>query len=448
MNNFSSRIEKIFRDIFFILFLLLISGYILLPKAFPKLNIRIGPISLYITEIYIFLSIIFIIALIIKNKFRIEKIYFFNYFLFFFTIFILALSIGLYSYRDIIYILRQSALFYYSLFYFIVFYLFNEVKKIKYFIITILVCSNLLIFVFLVRYLGFGSKIFGSSVNYMTGGYYFPIAILLILEINLIEIIKKKFLIILISLDILVLIILSVLENVRGNWIAIAIAIIFSFILARNKKKFLIYASILLLMLVILFIIAGFIKPQLFENTLNEIKSLKSFFLNDAGDNQNVAVINTNWRVITWKGFLKEFLKKPVFGWGFGRKFLPGETFDLGWNTGLADNWVATHNYIISFLYISGIVGLLIFGLIIVNFFRKNIRFLKTSFLSRNWYLVKSFLCCMVYILILGLFEVVMEVPYQGVFFWVFFGFNILIIKNFFNDKNKNITNEKDVGKN
>ncbi|MBE3128993.1 MAG: O-antigen ligase family protein [Actinobacteria bacterium] len=305
-----------------------------------------------------------------------------------------------------------------------------------------------MIFVFLVRYLGFENKLFGSLINYMTGGYYFSIAILLILEVNLIEIIKKRFLIILISLDILILIILSVLENVRGNWIAIAAAIIFSFILAKNKKKFLIYALILLLILVILFIIAGFIKPQLFENTLNEIKSLKSFFLNDTGDNQNVAVVNTNWRTITWKGFLKEYLKRPVFGWGFGRKFLPGETSDMGWNTGLADNWVATHNYIISFLYISGIVGLLIFGFIIASFFRENIRFLRSSFPNKDWYLVRSFLCCMVYILVLGLFEVVMEIPYQGVFFWVFFGFNILIIKNFFSGKNKNITSEKDVRKN
>ena len=121
MNSVSSKTEKIFKNIFFILFLFLISVYILLPKSFPKLRIQIGPLPFYITEIYIFLSIIFIIALVIKNKFRIEKIYFFYYFLFFFTIFILALSIGLYSYRDITYVLRQSALFYYCLFYFIVF---------------------------------------------------------------------------------------------------------------------------------------------------------------------------------------------------------------------------------------------------------------------------------------------------------------------------------------
>lgn len=440
MNSVLSKTEKIFKNIYFILFLFLISGYILLPKAFPKLRIQIGPLPFYITEIYIFLSIIFIIALIIKNKFRIEKIYFFYYFLFFFTVFILALSIGLFSYRDITYVLRQSALFYYCLFYFIVFYLFDGVKKVNYFITTILVCSNLLIIVLLVSYLGFANRLFGNLAQHMTGGYYFPIAILLILEINLIEIIKKRFFKVLIFIDILILIILSVFEDVRGNWIALAIAIIFSFILARNKKKFLIYASILFLILIIFFIIGGFIAPQLFENTLNEIKSLKALIFDHASDNQDIAVINTNWRIITWKSYLKEFLRRPVFGWGFGRKFLANETFDMGWNTGLADNWVSTHNYIISFLYIGGIVGLIAFGLIFISFFKKNIRFLRSSFPNEEWYVVKSFLSCIVYILVLGLLEVVMEVPYQGVFFWVFFAFNVLIIRNFYNRKNENIT--------
>jgi O-antigen ligase len=294
--------------------------------------------------------------------------------------------------------------------------------------------------VFLANYLGFAYKLFGGLAEYMTGGYYFPIAILLILEINLIEIIKKRILKVLIFLNILVLIILSVLENVRGNWIALIVAIIFSFIISWSRRRFLINIAIVLAILLVLFAVAGMIKPQLFESTLNEIRSIKSLIFK-TNEGNTIAIANTNWRIITWKGYLQEFLRRPVFGWGFGRKFLANETFDMGWNTGLADNWVATHNYIISFLYISGVAGLLAFGLIIVNFFRRNIRFLKSAGLINQRYLVAAFLSCIVYILILGSLEVVMEVPYQGIFLWVFLAFNMIIIKDFYNKKNENITN-------
>ena len=141
------NVQSVLKNILFIFFTILISGYILFPKSFSKIGIDFRFFTFYITEIFIFLSLVLIIVLVIINKSKVEKIYFFYPFLFFFLIFILALSVGFYNYRDIVYVLRQSALFYYSLFYFIVFYLFNEIKKINYFVITILVCSNLLIII-------------------------------------------------------------------------------------------------------------------------------------------------------------------------------------------------------------------------------------------------------------------------------------------------------------
>ena len=441
-----AKLESVFKNILFIFFIILISGYILFPKSFSKLGIDFGFFTFYITEIFIFLSLILIIALVIINKSKVEKIYFFYPFLFFFLMFVLALSIGFYNYRDIVYVLRQSALFYYSLFYFIVFYLFSEMKKINYFIITILVCSNLLIIVFIARYIGLTTKLFGNLAQHMLGGgYYFPIAILLILEISLIDVVRNRFLKVLIFLDIFALIILSIFEDVRGNWLAIAIAIIISFIFSRKKKKFLINILIIVLVLVIIGTIgilffSGFLENTMkFGNTINEIKSLKTFFTGDIGDTQSVEEANANWRTIAWKGYFGEILKRPIIGWGFGRKFLPSETFDMGWNTGLADNYVPTHNYLLSFLYMSGVIGLLIFCFIIIKFFIVNIKFLKNTGLTNERYIVSAFLSCIVYILVLGLMEVVLEIPYQGVLLWVFFAFNILIIKGFNGKKNEDI---------
>ena len=252
--------------------------------------------------------------------------------------------------------------------------------------------------------------ILGPSLDYMSGGYYFPIAILLILEINLIDIFKKRYLKILLFANIIILIILSIEENVRGNWIALIAVFIFSWIISQNKKRFFIR---LLIILGILMIIASAIwltYPQSFEGTINEIQSLKHFFIGDS-QSQSIASVNTNWRMITWKGFLDEFTEKLVIGWGFGKKFLPEKTFDLGWNTGLADNWVSTHNYLISFLYMTGIFGLISFLFIVVYYFIGNIRFLKKAESSRDKSIIRGFLSCVFYILILGLFEAVLEIP-------------------------------------
>jgi len=427
-----NRAEKVLKNISFIFFLVIISGYIFLPKAFPKIKINIGSVPFYITEIFILASIIVIVILTAKNKFYLKKIHFLNFFLFFFAIFLLSLSIGLYNYRDTTFTLRQSALFYYGLFYFIVFYLFGMVEKINYFLITILVCTNLLIIIFVTRLAGLEEKIFGEFSEFMVGGYYFPIALLLILEINLIEIVGNKYLKALVYIDIVLLIILSILENVRGSWVALIGTFIFSFIIAQDKKKFLINVLIIFILLTISVGTVWIFIPHNLTKTLDEIKSLTHFFFESREPTSTtaIAIINTEWRLTTWKGFIFEFLKRPFTGWGFGRKFLPEETIEFGWNTGLADNWVSTHNYIISFLYMSGIFGLMAFLAIIINFFSKNIKFLKYSNDVKKKYYIRAFLSCIFYILILGLFEVVLEVPYQGVFFWVFFSFSMVVISN------------------
>jgi O-antigen ligase len=125
---------------------------------------------------------------------------------------------------------------------------------------------------------------------------------------------------------------------------------------------------------------------------------------------------------------MAEYLERPVLGWGFGRKFLAEETFRMGWNTGLADNWVSTHNYLISFLYMTGIPGLISFLLIISYYFTRNLQFLKHQEDEKYKMQVRAFLGCAFYILVLGLFEVVLEIPYQGVFLWVFLALGMAII--------------------
>lgn len=423
-----SNWERVLKNIFFVFFLIIVVGSLLVPKYFSKLNISIGAFPLYITELFIVLSVVYIIAVIIKNRLVIKELRFFWIFVFFFAVLLLALSIGLYRYRDMTYILRQSAVFYYAVFYFIVYLLFDDSKKIRYFMIALSISANILIIFFIINILGFSNAVFGNISEVFSGGFYFTVSLLFIIQLNTFELLRKTYHKILVYINLILFLIVAVLEDVRGNWIALVLAVIFSFIISKNRKKFAMRILILILVLILIAAVAYFALPQLFENTISEIRSMLNILFGRDGASSDIATVNANWRTIAWKAFLEEWTQSPLYGFGLGRKFLPTETFDMGWNTGLADNWVATHNYLITFLFTSGILGLAAFVLIIVFLFRENIRFLRSGYMGYERPIAAAFLSSVFYILILGLLEVVLEVPYQGIFLWIFFGFNMVII--------------------
>ena len=48
--------------------------------------------------------------------------------------------------------------------------------------------------------------------------------------------------------------------------------------------------------------------------------------------------------------------------------------------------------------------------------------------------IIIGLLCCMIFILSLGMFEVVLEVPYMGSFFWMIMGFIVVLINYYEKD--------------
>jgi O-antigen ligase len=123
-----------------------------------------------------------------------------------------------------------------------------------------------------------------------------------------------------------------------------------------------------------------------------------------------------------------EVLSKPILGFGFGSKFISGNTILGGWSVGTSQGWVEAHNYFLSFLYRSGFLGLGSFIFIIVNFFRYTFRFLRNCKEQIIKLMIISLMSCIIYILVLGMLEVVLEVPYMGSFLWIIMGIVIVII--------------------
>ena len=453
VNNFS------YLAIFFI-----IIAYSISPKLFSKININFG-VPLYITELVIlFISFLLLLKVLLNNgKLIIQTPQKFEFMLFY-LVFLVSLFSGLFLYKDFIFVLRQSALFYYSIFYFLVILVFNDISslnKLKIIFWLFFVSVNLVAIKYFISVFGINFfNVIGITIKGMGGAGYFYISLLLIIEIGLLAYIKKKIITIIIFADIILLIATTVFYQVRGNWVALIAAVIAFWIfigITPGLKRILHNFNFIFISSIILILLLGFliyfyeinIQSTMFIQIKRKLLSIFDFILGNLSNSEVAsryrvnANLNTIWRLITWKEMFIEVLNKPILGFGFGSKFISGSTILRGWSTGLSEGWVEAHNYLISFLYRSGFLGLGSFILIVVNFFRYTFRFLKKCKEQMIKLIIVCLISCIIYILALGMLEVVLEVPYLGCFFWIIMGIVIVII-NYYNRVSNNIHNNKD----
>jgi len=431
------KIPNFIDNLNYFMILFLIIGYILFSKKFSKLNINFLGIPFYVTETIVILiialylyKIIFVNSgkLIIKNPLKIE------FFLFYFVFFISLIS-GFFLYSDCIYILRQSALYYYSIFYFLIILIFSNIRnfsKVRFIFILFFIFSNIVAFLFIFNVLGI---IDIGNTGFLDASYFY-ISILLLIELVYLTYLRQKVFIAIFLTNIFILSVVIILYNVSGNWVALLIAImlfcIFFIVIPKiktNLKRFGAIIFITTLCMLVLISIIFVYKPFLLFGTKEEVLSFFNILTGKSS-----AAINARWRLITWRDMIFEVFKRPMLGYGFGKKFISQTTLNLGWTTGLKEGWVEAHNFCLSFLYRSGFLGLSVFFLVIGSFLNKVMRFLKICKEEEIKIIIVSLLLCIIYILALGLFEVVLEVPYHSFFLWIFMGL-VVVIMNFYNEK-------------
>ena len=447
-----NKLIIIFEYFTFILLSLLICGYVLFSKTFSKIAFNLYTLPIYINELFLIIGLIICIVYIInKTPQKFIKLDLLNIgFLSFYILFFISLFRGMFLYSDKNFVLRQSALFYYSLFFFITIFSFNNglYRKIKILNYIFLILGNIVAIPFLLENINLKILKF-LPVGLEEGGYYF-ISLLLFLIIIDFLLAKNKILKSLYCIDLIMLSVVNFFYMMRGVWIATIIAIIFLivsfFIIKIDRKKLLsfniAFFTTIIFSAIIIFIIINF-QSEIRSAVKSEFQSFSNNFNKNASELRlagDIPSINTQWRLITWKDMLIEVKKSPFLGYGFGKKFISKTTIEHGWTTGLEDGWVEAHNYIISFLFRSGLLGLFSFLFIIAAFFKKVFEFIKKHISEKLKIILICILSGIVYILILGLFEVVLEVPYFGFFLWFLMGLCICIINN---ENRNNLSNFK-----
>jgi len=128
---------------------------------------------------------------------------------------------------------------------------------------------------------------------------------------------------------------------------------------------------------------------------------------------------NALWRLYLWKQLFQGFLGSPVVGHGFGAN-LPlfmfrGELYGDDPVVG-----VGSHNSYLFVLYKEGLIGLsfliLFSGLVFLRI-RKGLR--ETKSVEGRW-LASAFGAAFIFVAMYACFNVVLEGPYMGMFFWTY----------------------------
>jgi len=397
----------------FIAFLALI---VLFSRTFSYIKIPYTPV--YSAELFIVLSILFIVFSLLNGR-SIKAI---NYpkieFALLFILIIYEILYGLAYYNDYLFVLRQSAIFYYSIFFFLATLLFDSIHKINKLTKVLYISIILLIFTTITRITiaGIGTYAY----------FYFSIA----LVACLVHISLNKNTGLFVKLITMVLLILTAVSEVRAVWIGIIVALLFAFLISLRNKHFKLFTTKLSITGTIIFFtcFAGLIiaKPQAINSIYDEFVTIFKP-TNERVTSSN----NTRWRLYVWKDIINESMEKPVLGWGFGKKFVPETIAKLNWGGSWrqpskydpeAKGFQDPHNSFLSILHSTGIVGLFLFILIIG---RVIISALKTINIT-NSKTIRTYLIALILIVICilatSLTMVVIEGPYFGIPFWVSLG--------------------------
>ena len=417
--------NNIINDIILYLFFTLVVGLFLFGKAFSYINFKFIGLPVYITELFLIFTIIFIF---VNSIFLRDGKLFINYnqrveFLLFYIIFIISLVRGLISYRDIVFTLRQSAIIYYSIFYFLVPIILDNFKKIKIYFSFLVICTSILVLVIL----------FGVNIGELGGFYYYYyVSMSLIFLIFYPLLIKKPVLKFFSYSLILVHLAIILLSKVRAAWIGILMGILFIIymffripVMRKDLKKILLLGMLGFLVLAIILPVFLIFYPSSIEDIKNEFMSIYNF-----RDMTTVSAANARWRLMAWSDYVNKSLEKPLFGHGFGKVFMP-ETLvkEIDWSPPKGEDWVDPHNSYLSILFRTGVIGLIIFFIIIFRFFKLSIKFIKECDNERIRIYVASLLTIIIVILGISFFDVVLERPFFGIFLWINMGLVISLIK-------------------
>jgi len=413
----------------YFLLLLLILGFVLFARAFAHLGIEIRGLPLYITEAVLFVTVAILLVdkLVGGDKVNyLKNIPLKKEFALLYLIGFVALIRGFIYYTPIL-TLRHSALFYYSIFYFLMPVLFKNLRRIE-LLFKLFFVASIVISIVILFNIDPGFSIYGGRYGRLGSFNYLYLSLAVIVESFYFVSLKKRPYKMLLLLIIFLQLSVILTGRVRGAWIALLVSMLFFLYLSSKMGKLKTRMRKLFVLAIlggiILVTFTASINPILFNKIKTEAVSIAFF-----NRMQNAPAINVRWRLFLWRDMLRELSEKPLFGWGFGRPFRSPTLEAMGWHHREKEGWwIDPHNSHLNIAYKTGIIGYLVFLLIVGRFFQRTMRFFlhMREDVKIKLY-IGALLTCFINVLVLSFFEVILEGPYMGSFLWITMGLTVAL---------------------
>lgn len=442
--------------LFFYIFLF---GTLSFGRAFSILHIDTPFSPVFITEIFLILNIP-ILFYKYKVLLKLPKTFLILFSIYFAYTF-LYLCAGLFTKN--IFALRDIPISVYLLFLPITFIYFNKLSEIKPFIIVIILSNIINLYsgwcLLNNRYLSELFANFISKSKLFNFGLYYGMLISLI--ITFYDYVRSNayrlFTLIILLLNVYTLIAIGL----TSLWAAFLSLLVFLFLILRGRflKLILFFIPVFLLTSLIMFYGFRFISPDRIAKFFDEAKGLSTFVSKAVYQNKpkklsceakvNLAVIpyqdetkkvyndeeisllNINWRLSIWKQTLRFASDSPLFGKGFGTypvyKILT--TYQYPRHAYTDSGIIPAHNHLLTIFLKLGILGLGLFLFLNIYVFRYALLFINKCNLGFIKNLLTGLLGAFVFWHALALCFDVIDSPPTSIFLWIIIGLIFAVIE-------------------
>jgi hypothetical protein len=403
-----------------ILTLFLVTGTISFGRAFSYLGIRVEEINLYVTEAVLAAACILMVSGKVAAKERLIKRSEFNgLFLIYYALGLLCLLRGISQFG--MEALRHSVVVYYSVFYFLILELISDLNRLERILKFSLAASTVALLAIMYNYasgLGFETstqvKRYGANI----GALSLISCCLFWLSLSVLKVRSKAKNILLILLPFQLFAAVFLIQH-RSLLVALIGGLIFIFALI-SKTRTLRYLALIICALLLIICVNQF-SGILSGNVMVKDTLTRAFSTLTPEQDPN-----SGHRIAMWGQMLHRTARQPVLGEGFGppfSAFFGRKFYDY------SERRLHPHNSFLWILNRMGIIGFGVFCLLIMKFYSSGIRAYRRMNAGKSKAYLLALLSCHFCISIFGFFNVVLEGPSMGIFFWIIMGMTMALIK-------------------
>jgi O-antigen ligase len=402
------------------LVLFLVAGTIGLGRQFSHLAIRIEETNLYVTETILVVAWMLVGLRKATAKERLsEKSGLNGLFLAYYALGLICLLRGIADFG--MEALRHSVIVYYSLFYFLILELVTDLSKLERILKLSLIASAVALLAILYNYAsGFGFetstevKRYGADIGALS--LVFCCLFWLTLSIFRVKSKAKSLLQIMLPFQLFAVIFL-----IQHRSLLLALIGGLTFIFALISKTRTLRYLVLIVCAFLLIICVNQFSGILSGNVL--VKETLARALSTLTPEQDP---NSAHRIAMWGQILQRTATQPMLGEGFGPAF---SVFFSGRFYDYSERRLHPHNSFLWILNRMGIIGFGVFSFLILKFYNSGIKAYKRMDAGKSKAYLLALLSSHLCISIFAFFNVVLEGPSMGIFFWIIMGLTMALIK-------------------